>query len=237
MPTQDLVHRFLTAFDQLDAVMREHLGRGPGDAHAGVLEAFATKNSVVRRERTTLRRCAELRNLLQHAPDRARFDPFATPNEKLVERYEEIVRAVVNEPRAGERSVARSKLFVATLSDPVVATMETMAVRGYSQVPVLDDERIIGVFSESTPFAIVAETKELLLDRSWKLDDIRKHLAIDRQINERFEFIARAARWTSVEELFTEMREQGRRLGAVFVTENGKPNERLLGMITPWDLA
>ena len=42
---------------------------------------------------------------------------------------------------------------------------------------------------------------------------------------------------TDVAGMFQEALEDKKRLGAVFVTQNGRPTERILGMLTAWDMA
>lgn len=233
----ECVHRFLSAYDALDDLMRAQLGRHSGDSHTAMLTAFADSNSAVRAHLGTLKRFAELRNLLQHDADRRRWPAMAVPDIRAVELYEQIVHGVKYEPTALERCVPRSKLFVADMPDRVVDVMKTMAKHGYSQAPVLESGVVIGVFSESTPFSMVASESEVLIDRGMAIRDCRQFLDLDRQVNEAFLFISRAATWAAVGDLFVSNRENARRVGAVFVTENGKRTEKLLGMITAWDLA
>jgi len=162
---------------------------------------------------------------------------MAVPDIRAVELYEQIVHGVKHEPTAIDRCVPRAKLFVADMLDNVVHVMTTMAKHGYSQAPVLDSGVVIGVFSESTPFSMVASESGVLIDRGMTIQDCRQFLDLDRQVNETFLFISRAATWAKVEDLFVSNRENARRVGAVFVTESGNGSEKLLGMITAWDLA
>ena len=41
----------------------------------------------------------------------------------------------------------------------------------------------------------------------------------------------------NIAELFQRARTQSKRLGVVFVTAHGKQSERLLGLLTAWDMA
>ena len=47
----------------------------------------------------------------------------------------------------------------------------------------------------------------------------------------------RKATVADVEELFAEEIKDQKRLAAVFITETGKAGEKILGLVTPWDLA
>lgn len=239
VPSPDIVllNRFLSAYDRLDELIRDRLGRGRGDSHTALLNEIARSNAAVRSNLRLLKRLAELRNLVQHDAERTNLYPFAIPGAAVVERYEKIVASFLDEPLAIDRCVRRDKLYTAKTTDTIVEIMTTMAKRGFSQVPVIDGDQLVGVFSESTPFAVVTQEKELLIDGTLELNAVRAYLKLDRQINESFAFVGRTAKWSDVESLFSENRRQVRRLGAVFVTERGRASERLLGMITPWDLA
>lgn len=54
--------------------------------------------------------------------------------------------------------------------------------------------------------------------------------------NEYYLFSSKRTPVFELKKIFTEKFEKGDRVGAIFITENGKQSERLLGIITSWDL-
>ena len=69
------------------------------------------------------------------------------------------------------------------------------------------------------------------------IGQFREFLTLEGHKNESFPFHPRNVTAAAVAQQFNEYVEQNRRIGAVFITENGQRNQRLLGMITAWDIA
>jgi hypothetical protein len=53
---------------------------------------------------------------------------------------------------------------------------------------------------------------------------------------ENYDFVPKDATYLSVRRKFEKVRGKNKRISVIFITENGKPGERVLGMLTPWDV-
>ena len=114
--------------------------------------------------------------------------------------------------------------------------MQRMARNGYSHVPVMENDRLTGVFSASTPFAMAMDENRLAVDDQTRLDEVREALRPENHPMEQFRFIDPETTCDEARKLFVRTSPRERRVAALFVTENGQPYGRLLGMLTPWDL-
>ena len=131
----------------------------------------------------------------------------------------------------------RDKIRVATMDEPLRPVLRDMAEHGFAHVPVLDDGRVVGVLSEGTVLSYLVDDMALEIPAAATLRQLERHLSLDAHGKGRFAFVARREPADEVAELFQASLRQANRLVMVFVTEHGKPDERLLGIITAWDLA
>lgn len=60
---------------------------------------------------------------------------------------------------------------------------------------------------------------------------------IDKNENEYYSFVKKNTLLIEIEEMFQKEFKDNKRLAVVFITETGKKTEKLLGLITVWDLA
>lgn len=96
---------------------------------------------------------------------------------------------------------------------------------------------MIGIFSENTLLGYLADNVEAIILDDMKIADFKKYLPLGSHRSEAFEFLPRSAELSSVYGVFNQAIKAHRRIGMLFVTQNGKPSEQLLGIITAWDLA
>lgn len=217
--------------------MRKRLGIERRFSHVWCIRELAKRNKIVRRHEDDLRSFAELRNAIVHNPDSDRWQPLADPHEGVVQLYERIYQVLADPMTAGRVARPVGRLVAATLDDDLIDVMREMARRGFSQVPILEEGVVKGVFSESTPAAIVLAHGPLDIREGVTLEEFEDCLGLERAINEHFAFMPSRALAEDVEDAFVRAYSSKKRLGAIFVTQNGEPHERLLGMITASDVA
>ena len=69
-----------------------------------------------------------------------------------------------------------------------------------------------------------------------RVRDFGELLEMNRPGGERFLLLPASATYHDVRDAFERASERDSRLAAVFITENGKLDEPLMGMLTPWDV-
>jgi predicted transcriptional regulator len=114
--------------------------------------------------------------------------------------------------------------------------MHMMREKGYSYVPIVEHGVVEGVFSENSLFTYFISENKLSLDNHCTIDDLDGCIALHNHMSERFEFVPRDMPAVDVVEMFSKDMMGGKRLAAVFVTQNGKADEKMLGMISSWDV-
>lgn len=222
-----LSESFLDLYRELEEALAVKYG-----SRSGLIQIFANGEGWRWREELNLFR--ETRNLLSH---HARLDgePPVSPSPAAVNKLREIVTYVQNPPRALSVCTRTSGLFVTDGGDSVTDLLAVMDKRGYSHIPVLKNGRLQGVFSVGTLFAYAKSYP----DRGVKgllVSDMSAFLPPEKHTTEQFCFASAEDTSYDIRCKFSQGGPFCRRVAAVFVTEGGTEEGKLLGMITPWDI-
>lgn len=189
-----------------------------------------------KRFREEIETIRDVRNLLVHAPLMDGTNPV-TPSPSLVAKLREIVNAVENSKTAIDLSTWAEHLITATLESNVFEVMRTMESKGLSHVPVMNNGRMMGVFSKGTFFTYAISKGCNNLSPDTTLAAMRDLLPVRNHSSEYYEFTAEDTSKEEIIQRFDVSYKRNRsRLAAVFVTKDGNPNQDLLGIITPWDV-
>ena len=177
----------------------------------------------------------ELRNLLTHNAG-ADGAPIAEPSEEIIRRLDEIIE-IVRKPRlAVDYGTPADRVLFAHLNDKLSHVMSAMRKNGYSHVPVVDRGRICGVLSVKSVFDYIAEKGAGSLRDDFRICDLGDRINLNRTVGDRYLFMPANANIEAVRSAFERYTERNCRLGAVFISENGTPDEKLICIITPWDV-
>ena len=235
---QDNTAKFREAFNKIDKYLHELGDYDSRKEFASVLRDLSRTNSNVRQYMSELDTMRELRNLLVHHEGIWRT-PIATPHPSTVDRLNEIYEALTNPPTVASimiKSVAKTQY-----QDLLKVALATMGDKGYTILPVVEDDRVVAVLSE---YSVLKWCSSELQDDGAALvavavNDIEPFLdSPDRQdINAAYQFVPRNLPLAALRDIFRDSFEQEMRLNAVFVTQTGKNSEKLLGIVTSWDLA
>jgi len=176
--------------------------------------------------------CREIRNLLTHTAD-VDGQPVVTPASGVVERLRQILNYLESPPMALEYAIKAGGILKTTTGERALPLMQTMSRKGYSHVPVMRGEAVFGVFSVSTVFSSVLENGGRI-DGDTRVGDFGRLLPVDSHMCEQFGFISEN---TTLPEARAAFERTGRkRMAALFITDGGRRDGKLFGMLTPWDV-
>jgi CBS domain-containing protein len=177
----------------------------------------------------------KIRNLLSHGECKVEGKVAIEINENIIEKLKEIISLLENPPLVTSRYI--SEMFVVDLEEKLENLIKTMNEKKISHVPVLDkDKKLVGVFSENTIFSKLSDDEIIEIGKEYKVKDYEKYIKLENHSSEYFDFIKRNEELASAQNLFNKSIKKDKKLVMLFVTENGKKNEKILGIITPWDL-
>lgn len=185
--------------------------------------------------RVELDYCRDVRNLLSHNP-KLDGDFPVEPTEKMMDLLNRVYRAVVHPLTARDVAVERKNVVGCTSDDLVADVMKQMVEHKFSHIPILDDSRVQGVFSESALLAMLVEAPELFQGDA-TIGMLSRFTALDSPIGETYRFVRPDTSVTTLGDIFEDSLGKGEKVGMVFLTQDGKATQRIMGIVTAWDIA
>lgn len=194
------------------------------------------KRPEFRKIHTELGYCREVRNLLQHKPKVS--DSYAViPSDEMISLLRETVKKVKNPPRAKDIAIPVSSVLFKSMGDLVRPTMLEMQRNVFTHIPILENNIVVGVFSENTIFSYLVDEEIVGIEEGMKFSNLAEYLPLDKHRSETFRFVRHDLEVEKIALLFEKALEKQDRIGLVFTTRTGKMDEPLLGIITAWDIA
>lgn len=233
---QDLFEKFIGIYNQIDAFMRKDLGVEKYIEHSQLIRRMAEKNKIFAQYLNELLTFADLRNVLDHNPYRVQAHPMAEPHEFIVKRYEEIRNLLFDPPKALSVAIKGSVIYSTTMDANAIEVMQIMNDKMYTHVPIMEAGRMLGIFSENVLLHYLVKNKDSLITSDTKIKEFADFIPISKNRTEVFLFLPRNTLLTDVSSIFNAGLKNGKRIAVVYITETGREDEKILGMITPWDL-
>lgn len=194
-------------------------------------------NPVIKniRNNSRLLKFHELRNVLVHEKGNKGLEYIATPHSSIVEEIERFAEEL-ERPRSAE-SICTKKMAIIHSGDSIKTALDLMKNEGkgeYSQIPVYDENRFVALLTDGGISRWIAHAFD---DDGLLMENMSVQEVIQYESAENVAFVGRHDSIFKVKALFEDRISNNQlNLQAVIVTENGKPNEKGLGIITAWDI-
>ncbi|MEN2466103.1 CBS domain-containing protein [Ornithinibacillus sp. FSL M8-0202] len=219
--------RFITSFNRIDKALDSELDSHKGIGFSKAVRMLTKYNAVIRRYKDDLLEFAELRNAIVHNRVDA-VQVIAEPHDSIVEQIERI-EAEITKPKL---VIPQFKKEVHTFDkeDSLSSLLQAVKEKGYSKFPIYDGANFIGLVTENGITKWLAENNET------PITEVAIEQIMPYQKDNNHEFIAKHATIYEAIELFKDNMEKGNRVDALLITENGERSEKLIGIITAWDM-
>ena len=185
--------------------------------------------------RSSLAFCRLLRNLLSH------YDWSKAGNDMIIVT-DQAVRQVNNlyyslNPVTLMRVAIRAgQIFSPSPEDSVLSAVKVMQSNDYSYIPIVENHRIVGVFSTKTIMRLVAEKNGSSISETLKFKEIADFIQLKDESNVHYGFINPNMTVEDVSLKFQRSKTRRVRLYVLFITDTGRSDGLLQGMVTPGDL-
>ena len=185
--------------------------------------------------RSNLAFCRMLRNLLSH------YDWSKAGNDMIIVT-DQAIRQVNNlyyslNPMTLMRvAIHAGQIFAPSPEDSVLAAVKVMQRNDYSYIPVVENHRIVGVFSTKTIMRLVAENNGVNISETLKFKEIADLIQLKDESNAHYGFINPNMTVEDISLKFQRSKTRRMRLDMLFITDNGRSDGLLQGMVTPVDL-
>lgn len=179
----------------------------------------------------------DLRNLLSHeykvrnlnylAVSQDCYDAFVADVEKVLSPQKAI-------------NIAQYPVSTADCNSIVSNVISNMLENNFTCTPIIDDKGVVlGIFSPHSLMLYFEHNKKEILasePQKTKISEIIDFCKIDNDKDIEYKFINKNMDEFEIRELFESSYLKNKRLEAIFVTEHGNPNEKIMGIITNWDI-
>lgn len=229
---QSITQQYLDAFKRLEGILRKMTNIGNDRVpFREVLKEAEKKNPMFQLKNSLIWDLYALRNVFAHK-DRERY--IAEVNQLAFESLNELIALLENPPKVGD--IFKKEVYSATTDDITEVILRKMKENLYTHVPIYEKGKFIGMLTEVTIFDWLVDSIELGKADFYKqtVGNInRKYLNSQDNL---YEFISANSNVFTIHQKFDEVIRKGKRMGAFFITKTGGKNEKLLGIITAWDI-
>lgn len=185
--------------------------------------------------RSNLAFCRLLRNLLSHYDWSKGGNDMVIVTDQAVRQVNNLYYAL-NPVTLMRVAIRAGQIFAPAPSDSVMAAVKVMQRNDYSYIPIVDNHRIVGVFSTKTLMRMVAENNTIAFSESLKFSEITDYTQLREDSNAHYGFINPNTSLEDVSLKFQRSKTRRVRLDMLFITDNGRPDGILQGMVTPVDI-
>jgi predicted transcriptional regulator len=220
---------FLEAFIAIEEYLEQLNRHGRGMAFSQLIDILRQQHSSVRLYAEDLKAFARLRNVIVH--ERGGGKILAEPNDWAVKQICHIRDILLQPPTVAVFSQRKVKSIMST--DNMAHATRIMSDRHYSQLPVYDERRYIGLLTTRmiTYWLGSQQADSIPLAQTPVADVIRSAEPGDSAI-----FIANDTLLTEALELFDYHERRQRYVDALLITTDGTPQSPLLGIIAVGDI-
>ena len=222
---------YIEKYKELEAVVRKTYGLPEHDS----ISYFLKKQDKFNRYYDDISFCQEVRNFMQHK--KKINNRFAIePNDAMLSFIEHLINRVSSRPQCRDICIPFQNIVWRSLSDSVKATIKVMRQKVYTHIPIIENGVLVGVFDENSLFNYVAENEIVDVDEKLRFSDIKPYLSVQGREMEEFLFVKATMYVEDLEKEIQQYFSKNKRVGIAFLTANGRENEPIQGMITPWDI-
>lgn len=223
--------RFLNAYRAIEQHLRKLTGKPKISFWELVNERAKAGDLTISKYRDDLAQFANLRNAIVHM-DGGGGQVIAEPNDYAVGKIEKIRDLILQPP--GIDKIYRRPVKTCKPHDSILEVARVMANKKYSQMPVVEDGQFRGLITTNTIARWLGISSNHTME---SLREARVNDALEfAENNDNYWFIGKHKSVYDVLEVFGEYGRVGRVLDAILVTEHGKRDEEIIGIITTADL-
>ena len=222
---------FLKVFNKVETYLNTLNKSSSYVSVSKLLKPTSEKNPIIKDYANDLREYAELRNAIVHEEAGT---AIADVKARTVSDLKRIYRLIKKPPTVYQ--LFKKNVTCCQTDDSLLEIIKIMKENTFTHMPVYDKIKFVGVLNEASISRWLGDFVDGKLSnlKETEVGDLQAYLR--NQPDEHFKFVSKDTNAYLVKKWFLEFVRERKRLGAIFITENGRRDEGLLGVITAWDL-
>jgi len=226
----DISARYLDSFNAIEKWLRDQVPSGERYDFPTLIDMVGESHHGVRRYAGKLKDLNRFRNFVVH--DFSQKKALAVPTKLAAD----VISSIRSELLSPEPLLSFAAKPVATCrpAEPITIAVQKMREGRFSQIPVCDDDRCLGLLTAET----IARWLSIDLSANGGLIEEKPiaNVMSHQEDPENHVFVARIATADDAVAAFEDFLRRGRRLEAVLITERGHSDEGILGIVTVHDV-
>ena len=190
-------------------------------------ETFIINNN---RNFEIIKLAAQIRNIVSHNND------ILIPSEKFTKDFEEIVNKITKPLTVRQIMTRYDELKTCGLKTTIGDVVEMLNKSGFSTIPVIEGEDLIGLFTEKSLYDYLSLKSVKKIDKAMKIEEMIEAIDLNNHPRKYFEFVDINRNIYDAYQIFNRDIKQRREMLLLLVTHNGIPGEHLLGIVALRDL-
>ena len=227
---------FLRKYNELDALIGEKFNREEDDSSIYFLINKYRKSriEIERIYSNKLDSVRRIRNLMVH--ESGIIDSLFDVSSDVLDFLDELISYLRNPVLAQDVMTPTKKLILGREDDLISVLIRKVIEEGISNIPIVDEKNVvIGIFNSEVLLNLFVNNYHI--NENSRIKDIKEFTSLESQLNLRFIFVTKEYEIDVLNDYFSMSKEiYKKRLPAIFVSENGKQNSPLIGVISPIDL-
>ena len=222
--------RFLNAYNMIDHGLRNQYNFKRAMSFSDMIRRCVVINSVVRKYEDDLIDYSRLRNAIVHSGGEE--DIIAEPHTNVVEKLEHIAKLICTPPKAVD-SICKKDVLCVQARDSVKSVVEIISKSGYSNVPVYEGEKLIGIANGQRLLDAIG--KAMLNSRP--IDDFCQKMTIGEIVSNQISdtYYALSDENITLEQALN-IFYRNRKVLVILITKNGSDYEKPLGIVSVADI-
>lgn len=226
---------YIQKYKELEQAVKAEYGLEDGDS----ISYYLSNKTKYKTYREDISYCQRVRNFYAHngkIPDGVNYSFAVEPNDCMIKFITDLTDKIRNREKCIDAAVKTEGVYFCKMSHSVAKAIHIMRERGITHVPILEDGRVIGMFDEYSVINCLSDAELQPVFGELRFSQIKKYVSFESRPSQGYMFIAADRRSDELKDIIDDKYAEGRRIKMAFVTQNGRSDERLLGIITPWDL-
>lgn len=231
------VRKFKSDYNELDRFFTQEVNGQEGHFYENMLK-FLRLNPRYQHFKNDIDYINEVRKIVTHKENMEGVPVI--PTDALCNKLEYTLKQIKNPPKWSSIAIPANQIYSCTEEDSISDVVKEMANNTYTHVPVVKDGLFEWLLSESVFVQWLSEVieKEGICTEETTVSQLRKYV---KRTNDDYMFLSRDADVYQIKEEFERVTRERRdknfkRLGVIFISNSGKPTEKILGLITAWDI-
>jgi len=225
---EEKAKEFLEMFNDIHDYMKDVNNDNEGN-FSDLLDS-KSNDIVIKRNKQFLHKVRKIRNALVH-----NNKVVSIPTDYSFDKLEKIKDKVYSPPKVD--GFLNNDITYRHKNSSIIETIQIMKENNFSQIPIVDsDEKYYDLLTTNTVARWIGDLDDegggRLIMNDTSVEDILEY----KEDEEVCEFIDKHAKLSDVIEEYNKIVSEGKKFSGFLITESGKKDQQLLGIITGWDI-